>query len=76
MVYCLEKEDSSNNQESKYQVIFSISDSKEVLLDEEEQERRKEEVEETPDWIFVSLSLVLLIYSVVTEKHLTQNYSR
>lgn len=43
------------------------------LLDEELATEKKEE---PLNWIFASLSLVLLIYSTVTEQHLTQTYSR
>lgn len=41
------------------------------LLDEEPRDE-----EESSDWIFASLSLILLIYSTVTEQHLIQDYSR
>lgn len=61
MVFCLEEHDLEPPSE------------KAPLLDGDELSPKREE---PLYWVFASLSLVLLIYSTVTEQHLTQNYSR
>ena len=65
MVFCLEE--FGQEEQSQYDKL---------PLTEDENVAEKWKEERHADWIFASLSLMLLVYSMVTEQHLTQNYSR